>query len=199
MWESGWAVSHRLDVTDREAAVRAQLLDATERVWASMPPSEVTMRRIAEEAGCSVGLTYHYFESKEDLFGKTLQRIAEQLSERARKGGSGGAMLVSLWAAMEERPAFARLMTWLVLEGVDVTPHMSRRPVIADVAADAAARGANDAALVGGMLAFMGISMQGYEGLVNRSMGRDGRDPRLRAAIAEMFGAWFDETVDPSP
>ncbi len=107
-------------------------------------------------------------------------------------------MLVSLWAAMEERPAFTRLMTWLVLEGVDVTPHMSRRPVIADVAADAAARGADDAALVGGMLAFMGISMQGYEGLVNRSMGRDGRDPHLRAAVAEMFGAWFDATVDPS-
>ena len=198
MWKSGWAVNHHSDVTDREAAVRARLLDATERVWASTPPSEVTMRRIAEEAGCSVGLAYHYFESKEDLFGTTLQHIAEQLSERARQGGSGGAMLASLWAAMEKRPAFTRLMTWLVLEGVDVTPHMSRRPVIADVAADAAARGAEDAALVGGMLAFMGISMQGYEVLVNRSMGREGRDPRLRAAIAEMFGAWFDATIDPS-
>jgi AcrR family transcriptional regulator len=182
----------------REAAVRARLLDATERVWAGTPPSEVTMRRIAEEAGCSLGLTYNYFDSKEELFGATVQHIAERLSERARAGGDGSETLVSLWGAMEENPAFTRLMTWLVLEGVDVTRYMSRQPVIADVARDATERGADDAALVGGMVALMGISVQSYEGLVNRAMGRDGRDPRLRAEVVEMFGAWFDARLDRS-
>ncbi len=196
--EDSVPVNVRSESDTREAAVRVQLLDATERVWATTPPSEATMRRIAAEAGCSLGLAYNYFESKEELFGATVQRIGERLSERARAGGDGGETLVSLWTAMEENPAFTRLMTWLVLEGVDVTRYMSRQPVIADVAADAAARGASDAALVGGMLALMGISVQGYEGLVNRAMGRAGRDPRLRAEVVEMFGSWFDGRVDPA-
>lgn len=42
------------------------------------------------------------------------------------------------------------------------------------------------------MTAFVGISFQMYEVLVNRAMGRSADNPALKAATIEMFGAWFE-------
>lgn len=69
------------------------------------------MRRIADDAGVSLGVAYNYFESKEALFGAMLDRVAERLSARVVSGPDGRVMLVSLWEAMEDNPAFQRLMT----------------------------------------------------------------------------------------
>ena len=173
-----------------EAGPAAALMDSTERVVTTSWPSDVTMRRIAEEAGCSLGLAYHYFGSKEGLIGATLERIADRLSIRARQGRTPNERLDALWTALEANPAFHRLMTWLVLEGYDVARIMSRHPVVGDVAAEAADAG--DPVLEAGMLAFCGISFQGYGVLVNRAMGRAADDDRLRHAVADMYASWVE-------
>lgn len=170
------------------------LLDATERVVTTSWPSDVTMRRIAQEARCSLGLAYNYFPSKEELVGATLERIADRLSMRAREGRTPRERLESLWTALEANPAFHRLMTWLVLEGHDVARIMSRHPVIGDVSAEVGSDAAADPVLEAGLLAFCGISLQAYGGLVNRAMGRAADDERLRRAVADMYTAWV-ETV----
>ena len=169
--------------------MRTQLLDAAERVVARSP-GDLSMRRLADEAGCSVGAAYRHFESKDHLIGALLQRIAERLASRTVEAGDNRRQLESLWGAMEENRAFEKLMAWSVLENRDVGPTMSRRPVVADVAADAVSRGAVDPVLVAGMTAFLGISLQSYEGLVNLAMDRPLRDERLRDAVLDMFCAW---------
>jgi AcrR family transcriptional regulator len=176
-------------------SVLDSLLRATERVWSATPPSEITMRRIADEAGVSVGVAYNYFDSKDDLFGAMLVRIAERLSIRVTSGADGREILLSLWDAMEASPAFHRLMTWLVLEGKNVSLIMERHPVISDLASASGKGGLGSPDLVGGMAALLGISVQTFETLTNRAMGREDDDPALREGVSGMYASWFaDQT-----
>jgi AcrR family transcriptional regulator len=66
----------RLDVDAR----RAQLIELGERLFTSYAYSELSMARIAREAGISKALLYHYFPSKHAYFEATLQAAAEQLA-----------------------------------------------------------------------------------------------------------------------
>jgi AcrR family transcriptional regulator len=66
----------RLDVDER----RAQLIALGERLFTSFAYSELSMARIAREAGISKALLYHYFPSKQAYFEATLQAAAEQLA-----------------------------------------------------------------------------------------------------------------------
>jgi AcrR family transcriptional regulator len=68
----------RLDVDER----RRQLLERGAELFTSHPYDELSMSRIAAEAGISKALLYHYFPSKRAFFEETLSVWAEQLRER---------------------------------------------------------------------------------------------------------------------
>jgi AcrR family transcriptional regulator len=56
-------------------------LDATLRLFAGKGFQAATMRDIAAEAGCSLGLAYRYFARKEDLVLALYERLARELEE----------------------------------------------------------------------------------------------------------------------
>ncbi|MDG3015162.1 TetR/AcrR family transcriptional regulator [Speluncibacter jeojiensis] len=58
---------------------RAQLLDIGARLFAERPYEEVWIEEVAEEAGVSRGLMYHYFPTKRDFFAAIVRRSSEQL------------------------------------------------------------------------------------------------------------------------
>jgi len=68
----------RLDIDER----RRQLLERGAELFTSHPYDELSMSRIAAEAGISKSLLYHYFPSKRAFFEETLGVWAEQLRER---------------------------------------------------------------------------------------------------------------------
>jgi AcrR family transcriptional regulator len=68
----------RLDVDER----RQQLLERGAELFTSHPYEELSMSKIAAEAGISKGLLYHYFPSKQAFFEATLGAWAELLRER---------------------------------------------------------------------------------------------------------------------
>jgi AcrR family transcriptional regulator len=70
----------RLDVDAR----RAQLVALGERLFTTAAYSELSMARIAKEAGISKALLYHYFPSKQAYFEATLQAAAEDLVARTQ-------------------------------------------------------------------------------------------------------------------
>jgi AcrR family transcriptional regulator len=70
----------RLGVDER----RAQLVALGERLFTSAAYSELSMARIAKEAGISKALLYHYFPSKQAYFEATLQAAAEDLIARTQ-------------------------------------------------------------------------------------------------------------------
>ena len=70
----------RLPVDER----RRRLLELGALLFASHSYAELSMARIAREAGISKALLYHYFPSKQDFFVATLQQGAEEIARRTR-------------------------------------------------------------------------------------------------------------------
>jgi AcrR family transcriptional regulator len=68
----------RLQVDER----RRQLLELGAELFARHSFGELSMARIAREAGISKALLYHYFPSKRDLFVATLREAAEEVRRR---------------------------------------------------------------------------------------------------------------------
>ena len=68
----------RLHVDER----RRQLLEEGARLFATHSYADLSMARIAREAGISKALLYHYFPSKQDFFVATLQQGAEEIARR---------------------------------------------------------------------------------------------------------------------
>ena len=67
----------RLDVDER----RRRLLDLGTELFARHGYEELSMARIAREAGISKALLYHYFPSKQAYFAATLEQAAAELAE----------------------------------------------------------------------------------------------------------------------
>lgn len=97
------------------------------------------MRAVAEEAGCSLGLAYRYFPTKDDLLGAVLDRAAGFITEDLSPDEPLAVLAERAWQRMDERPIFARLFTWLVLERRDLTQVMTGHPFL-QVAAQRAAQ-----------------------------------------------------------
>ena len=70
----------RLQVDER----RRQLLELGARLFATHSYAELSMAKIAREAGISKALLYHYFPSKQDFFVATLQQGAEEIARRTQ-------------------------------------------------------------------------------------------------------------------
>jgi AcrR family transcriptional regulator len=68
----------RLPVDER----RRHLLELGAELFARHSFGELSMARIAREAGISKALLYHYFPSKQEYFVATLQQAAEEVSRR---------------------------------------------------------------------------------------------------------------------
>src|SRR5436853_6015161 len=57
---------------------------AAERLLVSIGYADVSVRRLAEEAGANHGLVHYYFGSMEELFLRVLERFTDRLIERQR-------------------------------------------------------------------------------------------------------------------
>lgn len=63
---------------------REQILNTALALFATKGYQATTLRDIAAEAGCSLGLTYRYFARKEDLVLGLYERLAGELEEEVR-------------------------------------------------------------------------------------------------------------------
>jgi AcrR family transcriptional regulator len=75
----------RLRVDER----RRQLLDAGATLFARYAYEEITMRQVAQAAGVSKPLLYHYFPSKIELFKAAVAEQAEELEKLIEPSGEG--------------------------------------------------------------------------------------------------------------
>ncbi|HEX6713597.1 MAG TPA: helix-turn-helix domain-containing protein [Thermoleophilaceae bacterium] len=63
-------------------ARRAELLHAGERVFAERPYEDVSIEQIAETAGVSKNLLYHYFTGKRELYLETIRAATNEMLSR---------------------------------------------------------------------------------------------------------------------
>lgn len=120
---------------------RRQLVDAGLAVAEREGPDAVTVRRVAAEAGVSLGLMYHCFATKDQLTVAMATRLAQDLAEagdaaRAEVHGPAvtldvgtvlRAALDGLWAEVERTPG-RQLLTY------EITTRALREPGLGGVA-----------------------------------------------------------------
>src|SRR5437868_12054731 len=75
----------RLKVDQR----RLQLIDAGSALFAQHAFEEISMRQIADAAGVSKALLYHYFPNKIELFKAAVQEHAGELQRITEPSGEG--------------------------------------------------------------------------------------------------------------
>jgi AcrR family transcriptional regulator len=72
------------DLTQKGEQTRKLILDTALRLFAERGYAGATMRDIAREAGCSVGLAYRYFARKEEMVLAFYLQCAEELEDEVR-------------------------------------------------------------------------------------------------------------------
>jgi AcrR family transcriptional regulator len=72
------------DLTGKGRRTRERILDSAVRLFAERGFERTTMRDIAAEAGCSLGLAYHYFAGKEAIVLGLYARLASELEIQVR-------------------------------------------------------------------------------------------------------------------
>lgn len=65
--------------------VRSDIMDAAEKIFATLGFAGATTRAIAEEAGVNLGLIHYHFNSKESLFEQVIARRSAQVNSHRRK------------------------------------------------------------------------------------------------------------------
>lgn len=83
IWDLRWI---REPQQDRSARTRAQLLDATQKILDREGIDQLTITKVAKEAGCSVGSLYHHFQDKQTIIYAVLDRVARERVLTAEQG-----------------------------------------------------------------------------------------------------------------
>jgi AcrR family transcriptional regulator len=167
---------------------RTSLLDAVERLCATGPMSGITMRAIADEAGCSLGLAYRYFDTKEELLGAVLDRAASYITADLDATDSPVHAARQAWQRMAERPVFARLFTWLVLEGGDVTEVMSGHPLLRIFGQQAESVGDADPKSAAAAIGIITIGGGLFGPAINRAAGNQPDDEAVYERLMRAAG-----------
>jgi AcrR family transcriptional regulator len=105
-------------MTKRDAeGKRRQLLEAGLTEFAAHGIAGARVDRIAKLAGCSAGLVYTYFTSKDELFEAVFDAIVEQaVTEAPINADDLPDYAGRLFDGRQTHPAVARLVTWYALE-----------------------------------------------------------------------------------
>ncbi len=68
---------------------RDKILHAARALFGELGYADTTFKRIAEKSGAALGLSTHYFGSKEKLFVASSLSVLDELEQAARAGGAG--------------------------------------------------------------------------------------------------------------
>jgi AcrR family transcriptional regulator len=151
--------------------------------------SAITMRAIADEAECSLGLAYRYFSTKEELVGAALDRAATYITTDLDASESPTVLTREAWKRMAERPAFARLFAWTLLEGGDVTEIMSGHPFLEVLAQQAASVGDADPKSAAAAIGIITIGGGLFAPAFNRAAGNHPDDEAVYERLTGAVGA----------
>jgi len=163
--------------------VTAALLSATEGLCASSQPSSFTVNDIAQEANVTTSLLYFYFQSKDDLVIATLRSIASDMDALAAGAANPREMAAVVKRSLSDRPAFARIIAWFVLEGRPIAEEMGDQPFLRRLMMTLAADDSDDPHTEAGAVVAMLLANAFLSGGINSALGRDGDDERLVKAL----------------
>lgn len=165
----------------REAVI-ASLIAATERLSTTGQPSSFTVRQIAAEASVTTSLLYFYFKSKDDIVLATVRSMSAEIDETVAAEADIGAMVAAVSRVLASRPAFPRLLAWLVLEGRHFG-ELGNDPFLGRLSTMFSQRGAVDPRADAGAVVTTLLGTALFRGATNVALGRTPDDEGLIQAI----------------
>jgi AcrR family transcriptional regulator len=140
-------------------------------------PSSSTVAEIARDANVATSLLYFYFQSRDDIIPATLRWI--QTLMVATKATTPGETAMAVSNALIDRPAFARILAWLVLEGRGLTEEMGDHPFLRRLTTTLAVGASNGSHTRAGTVVAVLLSHALFADDINRALGRRYDDRRL--------------------
>jgi AcrR family transcriptional regulator len=169
------------------AQVPTALLAATERLCEVGQPSSFTVAEIARDANVTTSLLYFYFQSKDDIILATLRRIASDLDAVAAELSDPNEMATAVSNALIDRPAFARILAWLVLEGRGLTEEMGDHPFLRRLITTLAIGESTDPHTQAGTVVAILLANAFFAADISEALGRASGDERLPGALDELI------------
>jgi AcrR family transcriptional regulator len=163
--------------------VTTALLKATEQLCVTGQPSTITVNDIAHAANVTTSLLYFYFDSKDELILATLRSIASDMDALAAATTDPAAMAAAVSTSLRDRPAFVRILAWLVLEGRSITQEVGGHPFLQRLVATLATNESDDPITQAGAAVAMLLSNALLSPGINVALGRDADDVRLIDAL----------------
>lgn len=111
----------------RQEVVEA-LLESANRMFASMAPSDVSLRAIAREANVNHGLVYRHFGTRDDLVDRLLAQMSEQWTAQIDANGDPLDAIQAILGSADDAElgagSWLRLLAWSLLNvpGTAVDP-----------------------------------------------------------------------------
>lgn len=175
--------------------VVASLLFATEQLCSTRQPSSVTVREIASEAGVTTSLLYFYFASKHDIIVATLRSVGSEMDEAAANTRGAREMAAEVSRLLIERPAFSRIIAWLILEGRSITDEMGDHPFMRRLMTAFAENDAEDPHTRAGVVVTMLLANALFHRGVNVALGRPSDDERLIQALDRVVALTSESAI----
>jgi AcrR family transcriptional regulator len=178
----------------RQSAKRQALVLAASHLFADAGPAQVSIRDVANAAGCSHALVGRHFGSKSGLESAVVSALADDLDELAERQRTQSEWSVGLVLAEFRRtPRWSRLMTRIALGELDHVPLTGGSSFMLDFAGSIERRHGGDAgqpsetARIATLVAFgMVLGAAAYEGLLESGCrASEVSHPDRDAAIAE--------------
>jgi AcrR family transcriptional regulator len=141
------------------------------------------VNNIAREADVTTSLLYFYFDSKDELILATLRSIATEMDAVAAGTTDPGEMAATVSRSLRDRPAFVRILAWLVLEGRSITQEVGGHPFLQRLVATLATNESDDPITQAGAAVAMLLSNALLSPGINVALGRDADDVRLIDAL----------------
>lgn len=163
-------------------AVTEALIAATERLSTTGQPSSFTVRQIAAEAGVTTSLLYFYFESKDDIVLATVRSMSAEIDAAVAGEADIEAMTSTVSRLLASRPAFPRLLAWLVLEG-RASENLTDYPFLGRLSTMFSQRGSPDPRTDAGVVVMTLLGTALFRGATNVALGRPPDDEGLTQAI----------------
>jgi len=143
---------------------------------------------IAQEANVTTSLLYFYFESKDDLVIATLRSIASHMDAVAAGAATPGEMAAVVSRSLKDRPAFARIIAWFVLEGRSIAQEMGDQPFLRRLMTTLATNESDDPQTEAGAIVAILLANTFFSGGINVALGRERSDQKLVKALDDAIG-----------
>lgn len=177
--------------------VRIAILAAANELFGQKGPDAVSVREVAKRAQVNHGLLHRHFGAKEQLLREVIDDHARAFATATQGAGSAAEAMATMFDAVMDRPAFARMFAHLLLTGHPLEEFVRKQGGTAALAEklrteseaprEDAQTGLDVASLTAAMMTAASLGWSLYEQMVLHAVGQEDVDAARRFVRGQLL------------